>query len=653
MRLSLSIWLPCLLVPCILGTLVSANSPPSANSESVFLQEDSSVTYTFCATIGICSDDGPISDLSVIISRLPSEPGVFQHLQGTTSINITEALIPYTLPPDSKRIKYTPPPNWYKDNPFSLTYHVDDGRYPSGNAQIFFQVTGVNDAPIASNQNVVCRENTTELIALDCYDAESNLAEYEIINMPPSYAGALYQLINGNSAPGDMILSRQTVNDPNGRVWFVPRENVTDTIVTFTYSCRDTLNTLSNEGTVTINITSPPKVDPSTTTAIVTSSTSTLAPSPPPNLPPKIGCRDMIELSSDFLIGNTPAFKIPLTAFDDEQVRFKIIQTPQHGMLATQNNVSLLGGDEVSDIAIFYANNHGGGFSSVNFSFIAIDNGNLSSEICTSVLLASCPFPRVNNIFDTKKGSICVDCPDGAQCSFDGRYLPFASKGYWQSSDVFLPCSPESACPGEASQTCAPQYEGIRCGKCIAGYYRLGHECIPCSSNPMATALIIVACFVGFAILFYIFFRVVQSGTGLGLASILVNFLQTILVIRDLQLKWTLTFHSVLNVLSFINFNVDLVSPECFITTQSFRFSLKMKLVLCIPIVLVALLAIFYRRKLLHPWKHKEAEFLLQSGLLIYFYLFCTLWWLHNRSHYSTALKKRTVILIWVGGSLA
>ncbi|KAI9137008.1 hypothetical protein BKA69DRAFT_68271 [Paraphysoderma sedebokerense] len=94
-------------------------------------------------------------------------------------------------------------------------------------------------------------------------------------------------------------------------------------------------------------------------------------------------------------------------------------------------------------------------------------------------------------------------------------------------------------------------------------------------------------------IVLYVFFKVVQSGPGLGLASILVNFLQTILVIRDLQLKWTLTFHSVLNVLSVINFNVDLVSPECFITTESFRFSLKMKLVLLIPIILVSILALF------------------------------------------------------------
>lgn len=78
--------------------------------------------------------------------------------------------------------------------------------------------------------------------------------------------------------------------------------------------------------------------------------------------------------------------------------------------------MTLRNGDEFSENTLLYTNNNGGGFSSVNFSYVAIDNGNLSSELCTTVLLAWCPFPRVTNIFDRKKGSICVDCPDGAQC---------------------------------------------------------------------------------------------------------------------------------------------------------------------------------------------------------------------------------------------
>ncbi|KAI9138827.1 hypothetical protein BKA69DRAFT_1040611 [Paraphysoderma sedebokerense] len=78
----------------------------------------------------------------------------------------------------------------------------------------------------------------------------------------------------------------------------------------------------------------------------------------------------------------------------------------------------------------------------------------------------------------------------------------------------------------------------------------------------------------------------------MGFATITVNFIQMIIVLRDIKLNWTPEFHLVLNSISFLNFNVELTSPECFILDEPINFSLKLRLTLAIPLLLFGILAV-------------------------------------------------------------
>ncbi|KAI9136204.1 hypothetical protein BKA69DRAFT_186136 [Paraphysoderma sedebokerense] len=57
-----------------------------------------------------------------------------------------------------------------------------------------------------------------------------------------------------------------------------------------------------------------------------------------------------------------------------------------------------------------------------------------------------------------------------------------------------------------------------------------------------------------------------------------------------MRLNWPQEFHELLNRLSFLNFNVELASPECLVTDESVNFSFKLKLSLAVPLVAFALL---------------------------------------------------------------
>ncbi|KAI9139099.1 hypothetical protein BKA69DRAFT_1087531, partial [Paraphysoderma sedebokerense] len=79
------------------------------------------------------------------------------------------------------------------------------------------------------------------------------------------------------------------------------------------------------------------------------------------------------------------------------------------------------------------------------------------------------------------------------------------------------------------------------------------------------------------------------NGPSFGVVSIAINFAQTILILRQLQLDWPPEFHAVINAISIINFNIDVASPECYLFNESLNFSLKLKLSLVVPFILIAI----------------------------------------------------------------
>ncbi|KAI9136862.1 hypothetical protein BKA69DRAFT_78336 [Paraphysoderma sedebokerense] len=102
----------------------------------------------------------------------------------------------------------------------------------------------------------------------------------------------------------------------------------------------------------------------------------------------------------------------------------------------------------------------------------------------------------------------------------------------------------------------------------------------------------IVVVAVGGIVLLYLLIRLTANGPGLGIASISINFVQMIVIVRELQLNWTTEFQAVMNSLSFVNLNIELVSPECLIQDESINYTFKMKVTLLLPVIFIGILAI-------------------------------------------------------------
>ncbi|KAI9137186.1 hypothetical protein BKA69DRAFT_942489 [Paraphysoderma sedebokerense] len=80
----------------------------------------------------------------------------------------------------------------------------------------------------------------------------------------------------------------------------------------------------------------------------------------------------------------------------------------------------------------------------------------------------------------------------------------------------------------------------------------------------------------------------------MGLLSITINFIQTILIIRNFRLSWPTELVQVLDYLSFVKLNIDYSSPECLVADESitFNYSFKMKLSLLVPFILLVALGL-------------------------------------------------------------
>ncbi|KAI9139080.1 hypothetical protein BKA69DRAFT_697863 [Paraphysoderma sedebokerense] len=191
----------------------------------------------------------------------------------------------------------------------------------------------------------------------------------------------------------------------------------------------------------------------------------------------------------------------------------------------------------------------------------------------------------------------------GAECSTDGSELPRPRYGYWRSENnlSYIPCSPSEACPGTLENSCAIGYAGNRCAVCSKTYYKLSNRCVPCGSYQSTFFIVLALILVATSALVLFLSRMQKDGYSFLLLGVYVNFIQTIIILRDFRLNWPQEFHTILNVLSFMNFNVELTSPDCYLP-EAFNFSFKMKLTLALPLVLVPSVIILF---LLYQYSRK------------------------------------------------
>ncbi|KAI9137305.1 hypothetical protein BKA69DRAFT_928817 [Paraphysoderma sedebokerense] len=331
----------------------------------------------------------------------------------------------------------------------------------------------------------------------------------------------------------------------------------------------------------------------------VTNSEEIVFPVVPINDAPQIDCTSpYIVLPQENL--NYPytvtEFQISAYDIDDTDLSFYVSSLPIRGVLmdvSTANPISVNTAFNNTNLS-FNSSGTAGGNPYGNFTIYAKDPHGGESARCTFQFTVNCPPGLVNNVL-RNVGPICVACPSGAVCSQDGITPARARPGYWLSDDkvTFLPCSPKEACPGTAENSCSPGYKGIRCGQCDRNYYKLANLCQKCPTNASTKLFIVAGILVVAGILLLLFVRY-SKGPILGLFGILVNFLQSIILLQHLHIEWPQEFYDLLSRLSIVNINVEVASPECFSSDLIVNFSLKLKIALLSPLLLGGIAMLYF-----------------------------------------------------------
>ncbi|KAI9138999.1 hypothetical protein BKA69DRAFT_701786 [Paraphysoderma sedebokerense] len=83
-----------------------------------------------------------------------------------------------------------------------------------------------------------------------------------------------------------------------------------------------------------------------------------------------------------------------------------------------------------------------------------------------------------------------------------------------------------------------------------------------------------------------------MSGASFGIINLTINFMQTILIIRNFQLEWPEQLMAVVDMVAIVNFNIEYAGPECFSDLYVFDYPLKMKISLLIPFALIGVVGL-------------------------------------------------------------
>jgi len=166
-------------------TVNEVNDAPSGVSKTVTILEDGSKTFTALDFGFTDLNDIPANTLSaVIITLLPGD--------GSLNLGSVPVVLNQSIPVEQlTNLVFAPHPNEYGTPYAAFNFKVrDDGEILNGvntdpvNKTITFNVTSVNDTPVANAQPVSTQEDTNKAIILTGSDTEGSLLTYSIVTQP-------------------------------------------------------------------------------------------------------------------------------------------------------------------------------------------------------------------------------------------------------------------------------------------------------------------------------------------------------------------------------------------------------------------------------------------------------------------------------------
>ena len=176
----------------------------------------------------------------------------------------------------------------------------------------------------------------------------------------------------------------------------------------------------------------------------------------------------------------------------------------------------------------------------------------------------------------------CLPCPVGGECA-GGTERPRARPGYdVGEGGVFVSCPNPQACAGNG--ICARGYKGRMCGACAPNYYQLGETCRKCDK----TRTVIVVCLLllgGLVFITGVLTFSLAEGIRYKFAAVVIalNSFQVTALYGRLKLDWGPIADMYFAVVSSLNLNVELTSPECSVSNVDV-WVMKWILTLLLPV---------------------------------------------------------------------
>jgi hypothetical protein len=222
----------------------------------------------------------------------------------------------------------------------------------------------------------------------------------------------------------------------------------------------------------------------------------------------------------------------------------------------------------------------------------------------------------------------CVKCTKGLDCPMSNE-KPTQKAGYKveivddsQREYSVFKCRNKRECIAGDLGSCAPGRQGIGCGRCKDNHYRLdnGH-CAECGDDSILIVLSALAVISFLLLALHKFINQDPSRVSLRAATLALILgqvaaaMQSLAAFRQMELDWREPFSSLLNMLSVVVFDVQLIQIECIIgedsPTKNYLFRLCAYPVIAFLLYLALLFPVARRQKV-------EWDFISNSqGLLL------------------------------------